>query len=579
MKRAHALWLLVGLLLAGAALSAGAWATTDVPKTLPAATKPAHGDCHAYAKPKIAELELAGTETRARKLVGRDPCTAAILRESLRRDPVFILSYVALISCFCAWGGLRFRSRKARALGWVSIGVVLVAAGLDLVENALLDNVIGGKYATQPYATAASLAKWSLLVVPAAYALGALVTIVSRLVKPGKQPRGDQADEGVEQWKRTAAAPAKMRSATADGATSDRYRWWWAARPPVPGAWGGDDRDRHHPIGIAFSGGGIRSASFHLGVLEELVPKEGTTPSRLQQLFTDARYIATVSGGGYVGIARQITLHAGTEAGALPAPDTFAAGTLEQKFVSERRRFLWDNLWLMLLSVATLVAGIVANIALFGVLIYVAARPIGWFAGAYLFGHGLKGGSNAAIWLVAGALGVVALAGVVLRKLDSIVGSAMRAVALCFGASGAILALCSLAAIGWGWTWIAFAAAIVAIAIAGVLTGPPDMHWARRLVLGAPGAVLGAIALACARAWIRGAAIDHVGGQVNLTSRLLQLPVRDRDLLRRRVGARVLLRVPVPVAQRARRPLRDPRDRRRWWERGSARRGRDSTPE
>jgi hypothetical protein len=45
-------------------------------------------------------------------------------------------------------------------------------------------------------------------------------------------------------------------------------------------------------IGLAFSGGGIRSATFNLGVLQALAGK------RLLQAFD---YVSTVSGGGYIG--------------------------------------------------------------------------------------------------------------------------------------------------------------------------------------------------------------------------------------------------------------------------------------
>src|SRR4051812_10708820 len=50
---------------------------------------------------------------------------------------------------------------------------------------------------------------------------------------------------------------------------------------------GGDDR-----IGLAFSGGGIRSATFGLGVLEAL---------KQRGLLTRVHYLSTVSGGGYIG--------------------------------------------------------------------------------------------------------------------------------------------------------------------------------------------------------------------------------------------------------------------------------------
>ena len=55
-----------------------------------------------------------------------------------------------------------------------------------------------------------------------------------------------------------------------------------------------DIKDGKPTIGIAISGGGIRSASFGLGVLQALLEQ-----GKLQK----ADYLSTVSGGGYIGSA------------------------------------------------------------------------------------------------------------------------------------------------------------------------------------------------------------------------------------------------------------------------------------
>ena len=61
-----------------------------------------------------------------------------------------------------------------------------------------------------------------------------------------------------------------------------------APPPPQP-----DNRpDRDQLVGLALSGGGIRSATFGLGVLEAL-KREGLLPR--------IHYLSTVSGGGYIG--------------------------------------------------------------------------------------------------------------------------------------------------------------------------------------------------------------------------------------------------------------------------------------
>ena len=65
---------------------------------------------------------------------------------------------------------------------------------------------------------------------------------------------------------------------------------------PLPAAPAPDhpfnEAHRVRPLGVAFSGGGIRSATFNLGVLQGLA-ELGLLP------FID--YLSTVSGGGYIG--------------------------------------------------------------------------------------------------------------------------------------------------------------------------------------------------------------------------------------------------------------------------------------
>ncbi|MGA8764775.1 MAG: patatin-like phospholipase family protein, partial [Candidatus Sulfotelmatobacter sp.] len=54
----------------------------------------------------------------------------------------------------------------------------------------------------------------------------------------------------------------------------------------------GEDADAGGPVGLAFSGGGIRSATFNLGVLQGLAT---------YKLLKRIDYMSTVSGGGYIG--------------------------------------------------------------------------------------------------------------------------------------------------------------------------------------------------------------------------------------------------------------------------------------
>ena len=65
------------------------------------------------------------------------------------------------------------------------------------------------------------------------------------------------------------------------------------APPGIPEEGDISDRAFHaNTIGLSFSGGGIRSATFNLGILQGLA-RWGVLPS--------VDYISTVSGGGYIG--------------------------------------------------------------------------------------------------------------------------------------------------------------------------------------------------------------------------------------------------------------------------------------
>jgi hypothetical protein len=95
---------------------------------------------------------------------------------------------------------------------------------------------------------------------------------------------------GKEQFTRE-VYPAELR------AISDRRKVWGLPRDPkleraAADASGATPHPEHGTAGLAFSGGGIRSATFNLGILQVLA-KRG-----LLKWFD---YLSTVSGGGYIG--------------------------------------------------------------------------------------------------------------------------------------------------------------------------------------------------------------------------------------------------------------------------------------
>ncbi|MEO0972099.1 MAG: hypothetical protein AAFX85_03325, partial [Pseudomonadota bacterium] len=64
-----------------------------------------------------------------------------------------------------------------------------------------------------------------------------------------------------------------------------------------------DDGRLFKTMGLALSGGGIRAASFALGVMQGLNQKPEQTDDWSSPLLSYVDYLSTVSGGGYAGAA------------------------------------------------------------------------------------------------------------------------------------------------------------------------------------------------------------------------------------------------------------------------------------
>ena len=109
----------------------------------------------------------------------------------------------------------------------------------------------------------------------------------------------------------------------------------------------------HSLTGLALSGGGIRSASFSLGVLQGLAPADA---------IRHMDYLSTVSGGGYIGTS--MTTVMSTNGGLFPfaraAGD--AGETPETKHLRDNARYLIPNgIWSVLAAIAVYLRGIAMN--------------------------------------------------------------------------------------------------------------------------------------------------------------------------------------------------------------------------
>ncbi len=125
----------------------------------------------------------------------------------------------------------------------------------------------------------------------------------------------------------------------------------------------------HPTLGLALSGGGIRSAAFCLGAMQALAVKD---------LLKKFDYVSSVSGGGYSSIAA--TLAANAQQGKFP----FAGGNDDLKDTPEMRTLRnnanylkFGKFWPMLQNLAIVCKGVATNIILtIAVLLFLAALTL-----------------------------------------------------------------------------------------------------------------------------------------------------------------------------------------------------------
>jgi hypothetical protein len=367
------LFVVVGLGLTALALWAGWWTgLRDPTEACPGARS-------------MVALELAGDAGAAGRIVeGWRTCGGVeFARSALRRDTVaFIPAYAVALAWWVQYSRwFSHRHKVRRVAGRVQLGVAIAAAA-DLVENAMLSRVLDDpvRGADITVATGASLLKWLLVVVALVFAFAALASSLSRWFR--RLVVGEAAYPTFLPRRASLAEPLPPLRPDGDDEGGRRARRLQDpdGRERAPGA-----------VGIALSGGGIRAASFALGALQALqaAPLDPSRPDG-PSLYSGARYLSTVSGGGYTGTATQILAHQ-TEG---EARQPFAAGSEEAAFVREHRRFLWgpplagrraQSSRDFVTGVAVAFVGIAFNVLLVVGLLFLLARPVGWLARESLF--------------------------------------------------------------------------------------------------------------------------------------------------------------------------------------------------
>jgi Patatin-like phospholipase len=157
-------------------------------------------------------------------------------------------------------------------------------------------------------------------------------------------------------------------------------------------------------IGIACSGGGIRSAAFNLGALQALDE---------QGVLARASHLSAVSGGSFIASAFAIaSRHSdpaalGSRTGR-PTVRPLAPGSPEEAWVRNRCSYLADGFGDTIRIVAMAIVGFLCNVLLITTLLWAVARPLGWLYGRWY--PGLTGAGDAEVtgfgWAPGVALGL-----------------------------------------------------------------------------------------------------------------------------------------------------------------------------
>ncbi len=308
--------------------------------------------------PRMNSLTLDPTETLRTLTAGE----AGSVRTALRFDFAYIAIYATVLYVACR----RITSNLIR-YRWVGTWMArfaLAGALADVVENVLALRLLDdrGDTSTARWLEYAAMAKWGLLAVPVVFAVGALVAWATRISMrdPGADPRS--VSEAIA-WAKDQPVPRIFPRSV-----RTRAGEWARGRQSVPVVPAPGTAAPAGRTGVCFSGGGIRSAAYNLGALQEL-----QASGELQR----ADYLAAVSGGSYIAGAHAITGACSAEE-ALGTQPPYAPGSVEEQYLRNRTTYLFPNLSGVGVALWRLVRGLAVNIAFVALILFVVARPYGW---------------------------------------------------------------------------------------------------------------------------------------------------------------------------------------------------------
>lgn len=275
------------------------------------------------------------------------------LWQGIALDCVFMAAYAVL-----GWAGFSlFRDPDARYRHPIAvIGLALVVGGTvaDAVEDgflALALNDVEGNH-TPAWLGAmrgAGMVKWALL----GTSVVALATLL--VTRPGRK----RMKHGVPTDRPDLGPPLAKENGHPWDPEKDQ-KGPRGRRIPAPAR-----------IGICLSGGGIRSAAFGLGALQALDEK-----GKLK----GAAYLSAASGGGYLAAGWAVS-DAGPPDAVPVGPDdkaVWARNSPEERWFRDHSSYLIPNTKGGVMGIVRLLGGVVVNLLVIWLLLFAAARPVGW---------------------------------------------------------------------------------------------------------------------------------------------------------------------------------------------------------
>ncbi|AKJ14707.1 hypothetical protein ABB07_33000 [Streptomyces incarnatus] len=339
-------------------------------------------------------LQLAGSAGAARALVG---VRTADFRTALAYDFVPTGTYTASTVLVLWLSGRTIAVRmRYRCLVVYGIGAAVAACVCAVTEKLLLLHGLSGADWTFAWAAGFATVKWLLVVLTVPVAAVVVAIILKRAAFHGCAQRryareraghstcacgsehtGDRAGSGpvgpdvvapwpVLEWGRR-RWPGTARG---DAPRSREARWQNGSRVPPGREQGG--------LGFCVSGGGIRSACVTLGALQALRPQ-----------LRRARYLVSVSGGGYTAGALQLALagksrsreqgrcreqgryRAGTD-------DVFMPGTPEEDHTRRHSKYVAEGTGQWLAAIGAVLRGLLASLGLLTATLLVLGLALSW---------------------------------------------------------------------------------------------------------------------------------------------------------------------------------------------------------